>query len=149
MRYFTDARVGIRQIEKSGCFPDRQRTRRVTTLLGQCGTWNHDLSNFWEIFKNFAREIPNNKDETKKTMKTITKPIYPLLTVFTLACFALSTTARGAIPEPSKPGEATDMQVSETYGKLPLSFEANAGQTDPKVKFLSRGSGYSLFLTDS
>jgi len=41
------------------------------------------------------------------------------------------------------------MQVSETYGKLPLSFEANAGQTDAKVKFLSRGSGYSLFLTDS
>ncbi|PYL10689.1 MAG: hypothetical protein DME33_00055, partial [Verrucomicrobia bacterium] len=56
---------------------------------------------------------------------------------------------RGATPEPSKPGEATGMQVSETYGKLPLSFEANAGQTDAKVKFLSRGSGYSLFLTDS
>src|SRR5438477_7618404 len=35
----------------------------------------------------------------------------------------------------------------ENYGKLPLSFEANHGQTDPKVKFLSRGSGYTLFLT--
>jgi len=33
------------------------------------------------------------------------------------------------------------------YGKLPLSFEANQGQTDPQVKFLSRGQGYSLFLT--
>jgi hypothetical protein len=32
---------------------------------------------------------------------------------------------------------------------LPLSFEANRGQTDPRVKFLSRGNGYSLFLTDS
>src|SRR5207249_1242183 len=85
--------------------------------------------------------------ETRKQMKTITKPIYPLLTVFTLACFALSPTVRGATPEPSKPGEATDMQVSETYGKIPLSFEANNGQTDPQVKFLSRGNGYSLFLT--
>jgi Beta-propeller repeat len=30
---------------------------------------------------------------------------------------------------------------------LPLSFEANHGQTDPQVKFLSRGPGYALFLT--
>jgi hypothetical protein len=28
-----------------------------------------------------------------------------------------------------------------------LSFEANQGQTDPQVRFLSRGSGYALFLT--
>ena len=36
---------------------------------------------------------------------------------------------------------------AETYGVLPLSFEANRGQIDPQVKFLSRGSGYTLFLT--
>ena len=30
---------------------------------------------------------------------------------------------------------------------LPMFFEANQGQTDPRVKFLSRGHGYSLFLT--
>src|SRR5437879_2997285 len=30
---------------------------------------------------------------------------------------------------------------------LPLSFEPNQGQTDSRVKFLSRGSGYTLFLT--
>jgi hypothetical protein len=35
------------------------------------------------------------------------------------------------------------------YGKLPLSFEANQGQTAPQVKFTSRGEGYSLFLTNS
>ena len=33
------------------------------------------------------------------------------------------------------------------YSNLPLSFEVNQGQTDAKVKFLSRGKGYSLFLT--
>jgi hypothetical protein len=38
-------------------------------------------------------------------------------------------------------------QVAQNYGKLPLTFEANQGQTDAKVKFLSRGSGYALFLT--
>jgi len=31
---------------------------------------------------------------------------------------------------------------------LPLSFEANAGQTDGRVKFFSRGSGYGLYLTN-
>jgi len=35
------------------------------------------------------------------------------------------------------------------YGKVPLSFEANQGQTDPRVEFISRGSGYSLFLTSN
>jgi hypothetical protein len=32
---------------------------------------------------------------------------------------------------------------------LPLSFELNQGQTDSRVKFLSRGNGYALFLTPS
>src|SRR5436309_1968303 len=40
-------------------------------------------------------------------------------------------------------------RVQEAYGKLPLSFEANKGQTDEQVKFLSRGRGYSLFLTET
>ncbi len=43
--------------------------------------------------------------------------------------------------------EASKQQLLETYGKLPLSFEANQGQTDPQVKFLARSSGYTLFLT--
>ncbi|AXC10960.1 Cell surface protein [Acidisarcina polymorpha] len=39
--------------------------------------------------------------------------------------------------------------MAASYGKLPLSFEANHGQTDPQVRFLARGAGYSLFLTNS
>ncbi len=38
-------------------------------------------------------------------------------------------------------------RVLETYGNLPLSFEPNRGQTDGQVQFLSRGWGYTLFLT--
>ncbi len=30
---------------------------------------------------------------------------------------------------------------------LPMTFEANRGQTDARVEFLSRGPGYTLFLT--
>ena len=36
---------------------------------------------------------------------------------------------------------------STGYGKLPLSFEANQGQSDRPVKFFARGQGYGLFLT--
>jgi hypothetical protein len=35
----------------------------------------------------------------------------------------------------------------EAYGKLPLSFEENEGQTAREVRYVSRGSGYELFLT--
>ena len=45
--------------------------------------------------------------------------------------------------------EETKVKVLEAYGKLPLSFEANEGQTDERVNFLSRGSGYTLFLTST
>jgi Beta-propeller repeat len=38
-------------------------------------------------------------------------------------------------------------RVKESYSKIPMSFVANHGQADKKVKFTSRGSGYSLALT--
>ena len=38
-------------------------------------------------------------------------------------------------------------RLVENYGRLPLAFEANAGQTDGRVQFLSRGHGYTMFLT--
>jgi hypothetical protein len=38
-------------------------------------------------------------------------------------------------------------RLLENYGKLPLSFEGNQGQTDGAVKFLTHGKGYTMFLT--
>jgi hypothetical protein len=38
-------------------------------------------------------------------------------------------------------------RILDSYGKLPLAFESNQGQTDAKVKFLLRTGGYTLFLT--
>jgi hypothetical protein len=37
--------------------------------------------------------------------------------------------------------------VQKAYGKLPISFEPNVGQTDPEVDYISRGGEYTLFLT--
>ena len=43
-------------------------------------------------------------------------------------------------PRYSKP------EARAVLGQLPLIFEPNRGQADPRVKFLARGAGYSLFL---
>lgn len=40
-----------------------------------------------------------------------------------------------------------DPRWMEAYGKLPLSFEENEGQTAREVRYVSHGSGYELFLT--
>ncbi len=53
-------------------------------------------------------------------------------------------TAR-AVPGQADPKAQTT--ILDQYGKLPLGFEANRGQTDERVKFLSRTGGYTLFLT--
>src|SRR5262249_61746224 len=45
--------------------------------------------------------------------------------------------------------QKTKARGSEAYSRLPISFEANDGQTDSKVKFFSRGGCYGLFLTQS
>jgi uncharacterized repeat protein (TIGR01451 family) len=37
--------------------------------------------------------------------------------------------------------------LSASYGRLPLTFEKNVGQTGEEVEFLARGRGYTLFLT--
>lgn len=54
------------------------------------------------------------------------------------------------VPAPISTSQAdpkAQAKILDQYGKLPLSFEANHGQTDGRVKFLSRTGGYTLFLT--
>jgi len=64
-------------------------------------------------------------------------PCHSVLAFTFLAGFAFALPAAAA----------TDSRVSETYGKLPLCFEANRGQTDKDVRFLTRGAGYGVYLT--
>ena len=51
----------------------------------------------------------------------------------------------------SAPGKAPAAKGAprwrEAYGKLPLSFEENRGQTAKEVRYLAHGAGYELFLT--
>ena len=39
--------------------------------------------------------------------------------------------------------------VEAAYGRLPLSFEQNVGQTDPAYRFLAHGPGYRLSLAST
>ena len=39
--------------------------------------------------------------------------------------------------------------TARAYPALPLSFEPNRGQTDPRARYLAHGRGYTLFLTDN
>src|SRR5687768_13615679 len=54
-----------------------------------------------------------------------------------------------AIPTTATPDAPTQAKVQASYSQVPLHFEANHGQSDPQVKFLSRGHGYTLFLTST
>ena len=47
----------------------------------------------------------------------------------------------------AKADPAAKASTLETYANLPISFEANHGQTDPQVKLMSRGPDGTLFLT--
>ncbi|MGD0222420.1 MAG: SBBP repeat-containing protein [Terriglobia bacterium] len=68
-----------------------------------------------------------------------------LLSCLLLAILPLAViTIKGAAEE----SEFTSPKLVAGYGKLPLSFEANQGQTDARVRFLARGGGYTIFLTD-
>src|ERR671936_629282 len=58
---------------------------------------------------------------------------------FLLAC-TICVQASGASSQ-AQPG------IQNIYNKLPLAFEINQGQTHDQVKFLTRGSGYTFFLT--
>src|SRR5215212_3658889 len=89
-------------------------------------------------------------------MKTAQKnKIVPIL--FLLWALPISTlprvaarpvaTARTEASSQSTDEAQVKLSVSENYGKLPLRFEPNMGQSDKQVNFLSRGNGYTVFLT--
>lgn len=48
----------------------------------------------------------------------------------------------------SSPVARQKTSAVSSYGRLPLMFEPNVGQTDARVRFIARGSRYGLFLTD-
>jgi hypothetical protein len=60
---------------------------------------------------------------------------------------AASSSQEAALQMPLQTKVLQGGRVQTSYGNLPLTFEANQGQTSSAVKFLSRGKGYTAFLT--
>src|SRR5665213_696870 len=61
---------------------------------------------------------------------------------------AVPTIEPGAKTEQSSSQNASaKLHVIDLFARQPLSFERNDGQTDARVKYISRGEGYTLFLT--
>jgi hypothetical protein len=73
------------------------------------------------------------------------RPVRASRAVVGTALLGLLPLLAGADPA-SAPSAA---RVTRALGRLPVRFERNDGQTDPRVRFLSRGPGYGLFLTSS
>src|SRR5919106_2589416 len=69
--------------------------------------------------------------------------------IFVAARSSDDRTPANSTPNPAPVDESLRAQIAERFGKLPLSFEANKGQIDQAVKFLSHGRGYELFLTST
>jgi Bacterial Ig-like domain (group 3) len=66
-----------------------------------------------------------------------------LLSCASLAA-SLTVTRASTTPEPQA---ARLSHAHMNVGNIPLAFEPNRGQTDPRVEYLARGSGYTLFLS--
>jgi hypothetical protein len=80
--------------------------------------------------------------------KAISNFAYALLVASSGLFLFVSGAAAAKSNNHSEKGDTAAKAVaSAAYGKLPLSFEANEGQTAKEVRFLSRGRGYALFLT--
>ena len=74
--------------------------------------------------KQVPRAVQSNKQDNQSPARQIVQPL-----------------------QLSKQDKLSPVRLAAAYGKLPLSFEVNQGQTDATVKFFSRGAGYALFLT--
>lgn len=60
-----------------------------------------------------------------------------------------SASAQIKSPDKARGNVEAKMTASKNYAKLPLRFEANVGQSAKPVKFLTRGSNYTVFLTST
>ncbi|HEX5603676.1 MAG TPA: SBBP repeat-containing protein, partial [Pyrinomonadaceae bacterium] len=79
-------------------------------------------------------------------MKTLSLLI--LLALGLAAVFAPKSTGV-SVDRPNLPHTQNTEAARNGFGQLPLSFEVNQGQADSRVRFLARGQGYGIFLTDN
>ena len=96
---------------------------------------------------------PDCSYASARRLLSMTLTLAGLLSFFTLPTSTLNSQARTRVADTARLPNLVDAPAPlaaeqlKQLSQLPVSFEANRGQTDRRVKFLSRGSGYTLFLT--
>ncbi len=80
--------------------------------------------------------------------RKLTRKTHALGVVFLFIASSLLLVSRPSLNQAGAAGLSVPgkPQPLISYGKLSSTFESNQGQTDPRVKFISRGNGYTLFL---
>ena len=78
-----------------------------------------------------------------------------LVILLALMLVSLGAPVQGSLPSAPRPSERTNLvnasgvptDANEILQQIAPDFEINTGQYDPRVRFLSRGPGFDLFLT--
>jgi len=70
----------------------------------------------------------------------VTRTAVTLLAAYQLCPLTLPVAAQTISPVQSR-------SVTESYGRLPLSFEPNRGQVDPAIRFVARGRDYGIYVS--
>src|SRR5258707_1388618 len=140
--------------------------KRVVDTLGStatyawaCDTAPCDTGDFYPDSVTFGpysvklyRETrPDVTSAAQRNYRSDPNPAKPWKRSLVLAAIVTRTAlaSTGEAPESRQLPLEAKQRVTANYGKLPLHFEANQGQTHDQVKFLARGSGYGLFLTST
>ncbi|MEO6803404.1 MAG: Ig-like domain repeat protein [Granulicella sp.] len=63
-----------------------------------------------------------------------------------LATFLLAIASVASASTSNPPATPATPKKAVAYGKLPMQFELNQGQADPRVKMLAHGQGYNILL---
>jgi Domain of Unknown Function (DUF1080)/Beta-propeller repeat len=87
------------------------------------------------------KKIPGNKGQALDT-REMPGPLYLQGSEDGRVAF------RNIVITPGQDFEKSKSQTQNDFGQLPLTFEANQGQSDARVRFLARGVGYTVFLAD-
>lgn len=96
------------------------------------------------------------KPSTPKEFMTAGIAIIATVMLSTLGVIGMRTlgkphpvAAQRTSTRPQALAPANRARILASMASQPLAFEANQGQTDPQVKYMARGNGYTVFLTAS
>jgi len=88
---------------------------------------------------------------SRNFMAGLSIPTFGLMAVFLIMAVIFSACSHkkpeATVPVTSGAGDDSQAKIKESFGRLPLYFIENRGQTDPKVAYYIKGKEKTLFFT--